>query len=282
LTRPPRWLLPLVALPVAWWSLTHTGVDWGLDVRAYWLPDPIGRYPLDGRLEGIGDFRYAPPLALAVIAFGLLPWGLFLLLWMAMLVGVLAWLVGWRWLPLALAVPFVARSLAFGNIEIPMAASLTVPVLWLLPIMAKVTPAVLLAWFVVRREWGTLARIGAVGIALAVVAEIVLPGSWGRWAEMIRASAGADALYLPLRLVAAVLLTVHAGLTGRRWLLPVALLLSIPHLGWSSLAVLVGVLRLREADPVPPSVRRVAVPDVVREDHAAGRPANDVGLGIET
>lgn len=257
-------LWPLAVVPLAIWALTHTGIEWGIDATSYWLPDPIGRYAIAAQgLEGSGAFRYAPPLALPVLAFGALPWEAFRLAWTVGLVVLLGRLVGWRWLPLALALPFVARSVVFGNIELPMAASLAVPVLWLVPIMAKVTPAVLLVWFVVRREWSTLARIAGVALAVSLLAEVVLPGSWAAWLGALRSEAGQDALYLPLRLAAAVALTVHAGLTGRRWLLPVALLLSLPHLGWSSLAVLAAMPRFlgepaiaiapeRHPEPAPP------------------------------
>jgi hypothetical protein len=239
--RSPWWISVALA-PVALWAVMHTGIVWGVDAVSYWAPDPIGRYAIAAQgLEGAGAFRYAPPLALPVLAFGLLPYPTFVIVWTATLVAVLAWLVGPRWLVPALAAPFVAAELALGNIHLLMAGAVLFPPLWIVAILAKVTPAVCLTWFVARREWRPLAMIGGAIAILALVSAVVLPGSWEAWWTMLRASAGADALYLPVRLVGAAGLAWYAGTTSRRWVLPTALLMSLPHLGWSSLVVLAAI-----------------------------------------
>jgi hypothetical protein len=96
--------------------------------------------------------------------------------------------------------------------------------------------------------------------------------------EFLRDSAGdADgfvyltpvAIYFPLvaRLPLALALTVFAARTDRRWLIPVAMVLACPVVGWGTFALLTAIPRLRSprrtpADEEEPtgltSARRVA------------------------
>ncbi len=102
----------------------------------------------------------------------------------------------------------------------------------------------------------------AVGVrsALGFVLFVRVPAAWARWADVLRADAsgaGTAAFttvgwYLPVpllpRLVAAVLVAGAAGLTGRRWVLPIAVVLAMPVVWGNSLAVLAACVPLWRVD----------------------------------
>ncbi len=100
-------------------------------------------------------------------------------------------------------------------------------------------------WFAVRREWralgiaiGTTAAVVAISFALA-------PSAWSDWWAFLLASPGRSQLLIPRAVVAAVLV-VFGALTGRRWLVPVAVWLALPIVWVNSWVILLAVIRLRE------------------------------------
>jgi len=266
--RPHEWdrgavrFVLLVGLLLAEFAILPRDADLGVDALSYWLPDPVGRYALAAEgLEGAGAFRYAPPLALPVLAFGLLPLTAFVAGWTLLLLATLAWLVGWWAIPILALYP-ITREVGLGNIHLLIAAAVVLgfryPVAWAFPVLAKVTPVVGLAWFTARREWRSLVLVASVSAGLLVTAELALPGATVAWIDSLYVSAGTDAVEqgfpvpLVMRLPLAALLAGWGGLTNRRWTVPVAILIALPHVGPSSLAILcavprlVGVLRLSE------------------------------------
>ena len=113
-----------------------------------------------------------------------LPWPVFAVGWMAMLVGIYIWMAGDdRW-PLLVFVP-VLFEFYLGNIHLLLALAVVLgfrwPGAWAFVLLTKITPGIGLWWFVVRREWRSL------GIALGVTAAIVMagilvsPGVWREW-----------------------------------------------------------------------------------------------------
>ncbi len=222
---------------------------WGIDALSYWLPDPIGRYSLaEQSLTGVGAFRYTPVAAIPVMLFGLLPWSVFIVLWTLALGLAVAWTVGIRWLPFALAFAPITYMLVYGNVTIfigvAVAVGLRWPIAWLVPLLTKVTPGIGILWFVVRGEWRHVAVIaGATGV-LAAIAWVLLPGSWSSWWHAIQAQGElADQTLMP-RLAAAVLVTVFAARTDRALLLPFAVIIASPRMGWGPWAVLIAMPRL--------------------------------------
>lgn len=226
----------------------------GYDLFAYWSVSPEHPYVLTDGLGGQGVFRYAPPVALLMAPLKLLSFGLVQFLWM---VGQLAclWFVGRRWALALILFPPVLMDLAFGNVNIFLAAMIVAgfrqPGVWSLALLTKVTPVVGLIWFLVRREWRPLAiTLGvAAAIALASVA-IQGAGIWGEWIAVLSWSAGTDAaqqslgIPLVLRVAAAAVLIGYAGLTGRRWLLPIGVVLAMPVLWAVAFTPLVACLPL--------------------------------------
>jgi hypothetical protein len=87
------WLVTLFTLVIVT-SAVHSV---GYDAFSYWSIDFNDLY---GRAMGsnfaIGAFRYTPPIAYLFGPLGALPWWLFLWLWEAVSLAILAWLGG-RW-----------------------------------------------------------------------------------------------------------------------------------------------------------------------------------------
>src|SRR5687767_12851405 len=99
----------------------------GLDAYAYWsldMRDVYGR--AQGAVLGPGAFRYSPLIAQLLAPAGQLPWGTFLLLYEALLLGTIVWLGRRRWVPVLaiLAFPPVAIELYYGNIHLLLAAAI--------------------------------------------------------------------------------------------------------------------------------------------------------------
>jgi hypothetical protein len=229
-----------------------------VDAFAYWTTRDGSFY--DAAETGrIGAYLYSPAFAQSLTPLVALPLPIFTALWTALNCAALWFLLG-RWsLPslLFLPIPFEIIS---GNVHLLYAAAIVVgfrfSAAWTLMLLTKITPGVGLLWFLVRGEWRALAI--AVGATAAIVAaSIVLDSAaWEQWVTMLRADlAGAGQasldtpgwfLAVPLipRLIVAALVVTAAGLSGRRWLIPLAVMLSLPVIWFNSLAVLAATVPL--------------------------------------
>jgi len=222
----------------------------GFDAFGYWsvnLADPYAR-----TAGALGAFTYSPVIARLFAPFGMLAFWQFLLLWDGLLVGTVAWLGlgSVRSVLAVFAFPAVALELYHGNVHLLMAAAIWLgfryPAAWSFVLLTKVTPGVGLAWFVVRREWRSLAIALGVTVAL-VAASLAIDGRlWESWLrDSLGATAGGAALnqfFLPvplwIRVPAALALVAWGGLTDRRWTVPVAATFALPILWPSGFAVL--------------------------------------------
>jgi hypothetical protein len=219
----------------------------GFDAFAYWAVD--GSDPYQAGVGGLGAFNYPPPIARAFDPFGSLAWVDFLWLWLALLIGTVIWLGRWSarvaWV---LAFPPVALELYHGNVHLLIAAAIVLgfrhPWAWAFVALTKVTPAVALTWFAVRREWRQLGI--ALGVTSAIVAgSLVIDASlWRQWLDFILSTpeGGSVAQFqiaIPLwvRLPAAVAVVAWGGRTDRPWTVPVAAALALPILWVSGLAI---------------------------------------------
>jgi hypothetical protein len=219
----------------------------GFDAFAYWTVDPSDPYQTG--VGGLGAFNYSPPIAWLFVPFGALEWLTFLWLWLALLVGNIIWLgrrgVRVVWL---LAFPPVALELYHGNVHLWIAAAIALgfryPWTWGFVLLTKVTPAVGLLWFAVRREWRALGI--ALGVTGAIVAvSVLLQGQlWVDWIAFLTSTpeGGSVAQFqipipLLLRLPAAVVLVAWGARTNRRWTVPVAATLALPVLWVSGFAI---------------------------------------------
>jgi hypothetical protein len=228
----------------------------GFDSFAYWNVDAL--HPYGAALGTVGSFTYSPAFALAVSPAHLLPFGLFFVLWDSFLIINLTWLTRRMTLVWLLFLP-VPLELFHGNVHILLATVCVLgfdyPALWSIGLLTKVTPGVSLLWFVVRREWRSLAWALGATAAISAVSFAVAPGAWFDWVKFLGTSQAAGAgsndwynfLFPPLwlRLAAAAVLVVWGARTNRRWVVPVATAVAMPVFWVTTPAVLVAIPRLR-------------------------------------
>ncbi len=229
-----------------------------VDAYAYWTTRDGDFYDL-ARTGSIGAYLYSPAFAQALAPLVLLPIAVFTALWTALNFAALWWLLGRLALPslLFLPIPFEIIS---GNVHLLYAVAIVVgfryPAAWALMLLTKITPGVGLVWFLVRREWRSLA------VALGVTAVIVAVSfgldraSWQTWIDLLRADLGGAGqgardtpgwyLAVPLlpRLVAAAGLVIAAAIVDRRWLVPFAVVLALPVVWLNGLAILAAAVPL--------------------------------------
>ena len=220
----------------------------GVDARAYWGVDLA--HPYVG--SGVGDlstYLYSPAFAQLLAPLSNLPFPVFDALWTVLLLVTLVWLV--RPYPIAavmLVLP-VTYELFVGNVHFLIAAAIVLafraPGAWVFPILTKITPGIGLGWFVIRREWRALAVALGVTAVVAAVSLVLTPSAWWDWVAFLAASPGRSQLLLP-RVIFAGLLVVLGALTGRRWLIPVAVWVSLPIVWVNSWVILLATIRLRE------------------------------------
>jgi hypothetical protein len=182
------------------------------------------------------------------------------------------WFLLRRWaLPSLIFVP-IALEIVSGNVNLLYAAAIVIgfrwPGVWALMFLTKVTPGVGVLWFLVRREWRSLALALGVTAAIATISYVLDAGQWGRWFELLRSDvsgAGNGSFttvgwYLPIalapRVVAATLVIGYAAWSNRRWLVPVGVVLAMPVVWVNTLAVLAAIPFLvshPDADQTTPS-----------------------------
>ena len=222
----------------------------GFDAFAYWsldLADPYAR-----TAGALGAFTYSPVIARLFAPFGMLAFWQFLVLWSGLLVATAAWLGlgSVRSVLAVFAFPAVALELYHGNVHLLMAAAIWLgfryPAAWSFVLLTKVTPGVGLVWFVVRREWRSLAIALGVTAALVAVSLAIDGRLWESWLrDSLGATAGGAPLNQPslpiplwIRVPAALALVAWGGLTDRRWTVPVGATLALPVLWPSGFAML--------------------------------------------
>ena len=194
--------------------------------------------------------------------FSWLPWPVFLVIWTALLVAVLAWLVRpWPWALLILFLP-ISYELFVGNVHLLIAAALVVglsrPGALALPILTKITPGITWLWFIVRRDWRSLAIGVTLTGAIVAVSFVIQPGAWFDWIAFLLASTGRGDALLP-RVAVGVVLIAFGAATGRAWLVPVAVWIALPVVWINAWVILLASIRLyHESDDA-----RVAVPPLV-------------------
>jgi hypothetical protein len=224
----------------------------GHDARAYWAA------PLDDPYEpgSVGQesaYLYSPAFLVVLSPLRALPWPIFLGLWTAGLLAVLFWMARpLLFLPLLLlALPEIWG----GNITILLAAAIVLGFsrsgAWAFPVLTKVTPGLGVLWFGVRREWFKFGMAVAATAAIIAVTALVTPGLWAEWFSLLTSSTGSSTvpgsvpIPLALRLPIAAAVIAYAAWKGKRWLLPIGVLLAMPVIWWGSLALLVACVALK-------------------------------------
>ena len=234
----------------------------GFDAFAYWAVSPW--HPYATPLGQVGSFTYTPAVALFFAPAHNLMFGAFYVLWAGFLAANLVWLTR-RHAFLWLAFIPVSLELYEANVHLLLATvcvlGFSYPGLWSIGILTKVTPGISLLWFVVRREWRSLAIALGTTAAIVLVSFAIAPGAWFDWVSFLTSSSSTgpvdNASYqwlippLVLRLAVAAVLIVWGARTDRRWVVPVATVLAMPVLWITSPAVLVAIPRLRQKPSAP-------------------------------
>ncbi len=222
----------------------------GIDARAYWQIDLAHPYVSSG-VGGISSYLYSPAFAQVMAPLGALPFNVFFGLWAAASLAILWWLIRpWPWALPILALPII-YELCVGNVNYLLAAAIVLsfraPQLWAFPALTKITIGIGVLWFAIRREWRPLAIALSTLAGVVAVSVVLSPSAWIDWiAFLSRSSNENDAL--PLRLVAAVILVATGALTGRRWLIPIAVWMAQPNVIINSWVILLAAIRLRERE----------------------------------
>jgi hypothetical protein len=244
----------------------------GFDSFAYWNVDTL--HPYGAALGTLGSFTYSPAFALAVSPSHQLSFQLFFVLWDSFLVVMLVWLTRRMTLVWLVFLP-VPVELFHGNIHILLATVCVLgfeyPALWSIGLLTKVTPGVSLLWFVVRREWRSLAWALGATAAISAVSFAIAPGAWFDWVKFLADSSSAgpqvngtyESLLPPLwlRLGAAAAMVVWGARTDRRWVVPVAVAVSMPVIWPITPTLLVAIPRLRRKASPPAGVAAEALPN---------------------
>lgn len=251
----------MAVIGLAWLVLVALGI-WPYDLHpndshAYWIVNP--RDPYRGAALGApGAFFYAPAVAQLLAPFTALPFDVFRL-GLAGLDLVALTLSGTLY---TIPLPGVIEDFVRGNIHILMAVAILAgfryPGTWAFLLLTKVTPAIGLLWFGIRREWGALAQV--VVVTGAIVGISVLIGGIGVWVDWIRllvTSSQDPRTYtyfglappaLILRLPMAGVVVAWGAWTDRRWAVPIAAFLALPVIWPSGFALLLAVPQLWMAD----------------------------------
>lgn len=236
----------------AYLMLTSDDSILGADAYTYWSA-PYDD-PYRGPQLGLpGAYLYPPPFLQALAPLRLLPWEVFQALWAAAGLVALVYLVGPIGAALAITfLPFVFRDLLVGNIHLMLAAAIVIgmrrPAIWAFPILTKITPGIGVLWFVARGNWRA-AGIAIVLTAAASIASFALaPHLWDAWFDRMSGDTGTAGpgylVILVIRVALAAILVIAAGRTNRPWLLPIAILVSLPILWPDSLAILLAAFPL--------------------------------------
>jgi hypothetical protein len=232
----------------------------GFDSFAYWYADPFRPYA--AALGTAGSYTYSPAFTQILGPFHALPFEFFFVLWDSFLVLNLVWLTGRYALVWLVFLP-VSLELYHGNVHLLLATVCVLgfeqPALWSIGLLTKVTPGVSLLWFVVRREWRSLAIALGATTAISAVSFVVAPTAWFDWLKFLATSGATGATEndwyaflfppLPIRLAAAALLVAWGARGGRRWVVPVATMIAMPVLWITAPAVLTALPRLLRRPP---------------------------------
>lgn len=258
----------------SWWQVVSAGD--AIDAYAYWQVNGVAPYAVPAGAQD--SFHYSPAVAQLFSLFGGLPFVVFLGAWTALLIGLILWLVPPRWW--WLAVVLAAEELKVGNVHLIIAAATVLAftrsaAFWSVPLLLKVTPAIGVLWPLFRRDWRALTAAGAATAAIVFVSLPFGPGLWPEWIAYITEASGRDLggpqimISLWVRVAVASAVVAYAARTDRVWLVPIAVMLSLPSLWYlSGFVILYAIPRLRKAGQESAAAPSV---DVTGHVGAAGR-----------
>lgn len=257
LPRDVVWIVGIACVVHAAMIVAYSG--FGYDSHAYWITGQGGE--LYGRRPNTKDaFLYSPAFAQLLWPLAQLPWPVFAVLFVVLPAAAFVWLLRplpWRWgVPLWLAtMPEIVTGNVFWLLALVAVGGLRFPAAWTFAALTKITPCLGPVWFLARREWRSASyAIGAILLVTAVSVSID-PGAWRDWVAFLREnlSRSGHAMGIPIlpplavRFPVAVGLVFFAARTGRRQLIPVAMVIATPVLAIASFTILAAMPRLASA-----------------------------------
>ena len=253
----------LVAVAASWLAIVYFAEPWGtslfpsgMDARCYFVPTLSDPYLHSNWSDQIA-YPYSPAflqLLEPVRLLGrLLGWQAFMAVWAAILFAALVYMTGPRLILLGLAL-FGLMEIWGGNIELLVALAIVLgfrwPATWSFVLLTKITPGIGLLWFVVRREWTSLAIALGATAAVVAVSFILMPDAWRTWPQVLANNVGKNgtwaAVPIPfvVRLPFALVLVVWGARKNHRWTVPVSAMLALPALWYGGLSILIATLPL--------------------------------------
>ena len=238
----------------AFWLLVALASRWsipGFDTYAYWSIDLGALYSKTGISIEAGAYRYSPVVAQLLDPFGALSWNLFFVAFLVLSLLALV-VLGGRWALAFLLIPNILGEVYLGNVDLFVAVATGFGLVWppalALVVLTKATPAVVLLWFVVRREWRRLAGVVALTAAVALPSLLLTPDLWRDWlhTSLTYASSAYGASTIPIMprlILAAIVVSIGAQRTWK-WTIAVAATLAMPGLDWKTASVMLAVLPL--------------------------------------
>jgi hypothetical protein len=226
----------------------------GWDAHVYWSTSLSHPYA-SSAAGNPGAYLYSPVFRQIIEPLTLLPWPLFRAIWVGLLLGAIVLLAG-PFTILLLVNPLVLFELQAGNIHTLLALAIVAgfrhPAAWAFVFLTKVTPGVGILWFLIRREWRSLAiAVGATAL-VAGLSFVLAPALWVTWVQSLVSNAAIPAsdytglIFGPLWLRApvAIGIVIWGALTNRRWTVPVAATAAIPLLALFNLTLLIALVPL--------------------------------------
>lgn len=257
--------IPLIGI----WLATHL-VPHGVDDLGYYRSRELYGVVWNTRPEA---FIYSPAFAQVLWPFtSNLSYPAFHVALEVVQVAAVVWLLGPALALGFLLIPiFGDYYIVNGNITPLLAVALTQR-WWFAMLLTKVLPGVTILWLVGRRDWRGLALSLGITAAIAGVSFVLWPDAWFGWADALLRATSSPIKGWPiplwLRFPAAAAIALYAGRTNRAWLLPVAAMLSLGDVWWSSAVWLVACLRLGRRELVDPGRVRRRVQRIDEEDVA--------------
>jgi hypothetical protein len=262
----------------------------GHDSFAYWWA--WHHHPMYGIApRHFGAFLYSPVFAQAIWPLTRLPWPVFFWIWTVGSFAIYGWLL-WplRWwirIPLlCLCVPQVIQGNVWPIFALVLVFGFRRPALWSIPLLVKVTSAMGLVWFAVRREWRALAQALVAAAALVGVSALISPHLWTAWIHLLiyggsastpEFTGGAPNIPLAVRLPIAIALTVYGARKERVAFLAFAVCLASPvfdtGLTLSNFFVLAAIPRMRAMRPTVEGQARGSTAEAQSATHTRVQPA---------
>ena len=242
-----------IAVAIVAWVVWYGGGS-PVDAIAYWSAEPLDPYAP----SPVTPYVYSPAFIQAIGPLLGMPFEAFVAVIRAVELAALYALVG-PLLPLVLLLSPVASDINSGNVNIALTAAawygLRLPALWAFPLLTKVAPGVGVLWHAFRGEWRAFWI--AIGVTAAIVAASIAiePRLWLEWPEFLVGFDPTAPVALLGRLLIAVLLLAWGARTGRPWVIPIVMLLTLPRLYMMSLCVLVPLANRAAWRRIEPSHR---------------------------